>query len=236
VKHAHLWTKSILEDGVETILNDGRGLYERTDFYEMYPELETEAKLFALNNASKKNATFTVKSLAIFLTEKFQELSGEIVEKGELIRSCFSCNVDLIRWGAKWDDNKNRPYFEGHERADVVESRKNFLQYFTNAKNFYYTVENTQESRSWVRPFRIEDKGKPRILISHDESTFKSGETQSKRWIFPESAPLFNKGRGRSMMLSYFIICSSENIIFELNDNEWSNAIAEYPLLDKKQT
>ena len=236
VKYAHLWAESILEDGVEIVLTDQRGRYERTDFYEMYPELETEAKLFALINASKKNASFTVKSLAIFITERFQELTGEALEKGELIRSCYSCNVDLIKWGAKWDDNKNRPYFEGHERIDVVLSRKAFLQYFTYARDLYYTVDNTQETRPWIRPFRIEDKGKPRILISHDESTFRSGETQSKRWIFPESAPLDSKGRGRSIMLSYFIICSSTDIIFELNEQEWNDAISKFPLLDKKQT
>ena len=75
-------------------------------------------------------------------------------------------------------------------------------------------------------------KGKPRILISHDESTFKSGETRGKRWLFPKSAPFHNKGRGRSMMLSYFTVCA-EDSIFELDEQEWNSAINEHPELDE---
>ena len=157
------------------------------------------------------------------------EITGEVLEKNELVRSVYSCNVDLIKWGAKWDDNKNRPYFEGHEREDVVSARTSFLKHFTEAKSLYYTVENYDSKNGWKRPIRVEDMGKPRILISHDESTFKSGETQSKRWIFPSIAPLFNKGRGRSMMLSYFIVCSEESSIFELNEDEWQEALQKYP-------
>ena len=77
-------------------------------------------------------------------------------------------------------------------------------------------------------------KGKPRILISHDESTFKSGETRGKRWLFPKSAPFHNKGRGRSMMLSYFTVCA-EDSIFELDEQEWNSAINEHPELDESQ-
>ena len=43
---------------------------------------------------------------------------------------------------------------------------------------------------------------KKKILICHDESTFRSGEIPSHRWLIPENAPFFNKGRGRSIMVS----------------------------------
>ncbi len=155
------------------------------------------------------------------------------LKPGELIRSVSSCNIDVLKWGARWDDNKNRPYFEGHEREDVVEARNKFFKYFLENKELYFT-QTLRPWRFWKRPVRSEVRGKPRILISHDESTFKSGEVASKRWIFPDSAPLFNKGRGRSMMLSFFTVCFEENPIFELSESEWEHAIKAHPELNKK--
>jgi len=37
---------------------------------------------------------------------------------------------DLIRWGFYLGSNSNRPYFEGHERADVVVVRNKLVDYF----------------------------------------------------------------------------------------------------------
>ena len=231
IKHAHSWFKTIIQDGVSSLLEDERGKYKREEFYNMYPEIKTAAYSYALENANKKAATFTVSTLANFVSKEFEKLNEISLKPGELIRSVSSCNVDLIKWGARWDDNKNRPYFEGHEREDVVEARKNFVRYFLDNKELYFT-ETLGPIRSWKRPIRNEIKGKPRILISHDESTFKSGEVASKRWIFPESAPLFNKGRGRSMMLSFFTVCSDESSIFQLSESEWNEAVKFQPELN----
>lgn len=90
-----------------------------------------------------------------------------------------------------------------------------------------------------------------RILLSHDESTFKSGrknfiakihqlnqyiifligEVSSHRWLFPSLAPFFNKGRGRSVMLSFFIVQHDEVDLLTLNADEWNNAVRAYPEL-----
>ena len=72
---------------------------------------------------------------------------------------------------------------------------------------------------------------KIRVLLAHDESTFKSGEVQSCRWIFPENAPLFSKGRGKSLMISHFIVMHNSEIFFELDENEWNDATKDYPQL-----
>ena len=198
----------------------------------MYPDLEREAKLYALTNANKKDASFSVRSLAQFITDEFKRIHTDILqEPNELIRSEYACRADLIEWGARWDSNKNRPYFEGHERDDVVIERKKFVQYFLSNKTLYYSVDS---NNNWIMPIRREGEiydEKVRVLISHDESTFKSGEVQSKRWIFPDTAPFFNKGRGRSFMVSYFIVLHAEDVFFELSDAEWNEACLEYPEL-----
>ncbi len=60
----------------------------------------------------------------------FQELTNETLEAGQLVRSVASGYVDSLKWGAQWDSVKNWPYFEGHEREDVVKTKIEFVKYF----------------------------------------------------------------------------------------------------------
>ena len=105
-----------------------------------------------------------------------------------MIRSESTVREDLIRWGAAFNPNTNRPYFEGHERADVVEHRNIFTDYFLKRKDHYYTISESTPSY-WIEPIE-----KKTIIFFHDESTFRSGETAKKRWFFQDSAPFMNKG------------------------------------------
>ena len=72
---------------------------------------------------------------------------------------CFS--LDLRRWGATFRENGARPYWEGHERADVVESRESFINYFLDNKQSYYTVNDNEDFPGWITP----EKKPGRILI-----------------------------------------------------------------------
>lgn len=68
-------------------------------------------------------------------------LNITFVEPGSpLIRSLPACQLDLRRWGARFSKNSQRPYFEGHERTDVVAHRTQFINYFLERKDSYYTV------------------------------------------------------------------------------------------------
>jgi hypothetical protein len=71
-----------------------------------------------------------------------------------------------------------------------------------------------------------------RILLAHDESTFRSGEISEYRWMFPELVSFFNKGRGRSIMISGFIAQQSESDIFMLDEQEWIQTVTAYPELN----
>ncbi|CAF2215200.1 unnamed protein product [Rotaria magnacalcarata] len=55
----------------------------------------------------------------------------------------------------------------------------------------------------------------------HDESTYKSGELSAKRWIAEDDAPFYNKGRGRSIMASDFLVMYNSGPCFSLNDKEF---------------
>lgn len=227
IQQCHLWVNTIVdEDDLCVILRDNRGTYKRITFYEEFPELLEEAKSFALSEGCKKECTFNAQTLSVFIDKRFRELFPEIdIDPEELVRSVESCRVDLLKWGAKYDENKNRPYFEGHEREDVVEARKSFIEHMHEIKDFCY-VPKKDDGYSWILPMR-----KKRILISHDESTFRSGEVSRFRWIFPDKAPFFNKGRGRSIMISLFMVSHHESAIFELNEDEFKEALKEHPEL-----
>ena len=66
---------------------------------------------------------------------------------------------------------------------------------------------------------------KHRILIAHDESTYRSGEISFKRWLYPDIAPFISKGRGRSIMVSAFIVLNDNVDIFSLDEYEWREAL-----------
>lgn len=77
-----------------------------------------------------------------------------------LIRSLPACQLDLRRWGARFKKNSQRPYFEGHERTDVVDHRQQFINYFLERKDFYYTVTEGDKP-TWEIP----SQNPPSILI-----------------------------------------------------------------------
>ncbi|CAF4887447.1 unnamed protein product [Rotaria socialis] len=93
-----------------------------------------EAKDFAFQECSKKEATFTAEKLAKFIDERFYDLNNLKKAEHKLIRSIESCRIDLRRFGYKYTENKARPYFLGHEREDVVQHREQFVTYLWNIK------------------------------------------------------------------------------------------------------
>ena len=229
IRSCSKWSNTISDEGDDlVILRDKRGSYKRILFYEEFPELEMEAKEFALEQASKTMCGFNCMELAKFINNRFRELYDFNIENEEqLVRSEESCRVDLLKWGACWDKNTNRPYFQGHERADVVIKRKEFVDYFlTNKDLYYYPMIDSENNLDWNIPTR-----QPKIALSHDESTFRSGEVSSERWFFPGSEPFFNKGRGRSIMVSSFIAMDSSTDIFTLSPKEWDAACRSHPEL-----
>ena len=75
-----------------------------------------------------------------FVDDKCYEITKTTKSNAELIRSETSCILDLRRRGTKFEKNTQHSYFEGHERSDVVEHRKQFISYFLKQKDNYYTI------------------------------------------------------------------------------------------------
>ncbi|CAF3323584.1 unnamed protein product [Rotaria socialis] len=111
-------------------------------FLDCYPDLELEARQFVFEECSKTDTTFTAETLAIFIDNRFYELNNLKKVDQRLARSVESCKLDLRRFGAKFTANSSRPYFLGHEREDVVKHRKEFVKYFIEREQHFYTITN----------------------------------------------------------------------------------------------
>ena len=82
----------------------------------MFPDIELSAKNYSVQRCAAKAADFDAFELAKFIDEQFYMLSCIKKELNDsLIRSVKYCRLDLRRWGARFEFNSQRPYFEGHE-------------------------------------------------------------------------------------------------------------------------
>ena len=149
---SHKWATVFIKGNYEEFSNDLRGGEQAGSFYDTFPEIETDAKAFVGQACSQKLGEFKATVLAQFADEKYYELTGLKNQIGEdLIGSERSCRRDLRRWGAKFETNSQRPYFEGRERGDVVKHCNECISYFLALKNFYYTISNDKISM-WEDP------------------------------------------------------------------------------------
>jgi len=68
----NIWVNNIIEEeNACAVLRDERGSYQRSRFYDEFPELEQEAKSFALDGACRKTVVLTPKNYRNLLTSGF---------------------------------------------------------------------------------------------------------------------------------------------------------------------
>ena len=95
--------------------------------------------------------------------------------------------LNSLGWRCK--GNQRSIYFDGHERADVVQRRIGFLceiaEYERNMCK-YEGADCLQE----VSPTLANDE-RERVLVVHDESTFYSNEDENTMWV-EKDRPLSN--------------------------------------------
>lgn len=161
VKTSKKWTDIFVSRNLDEFLCDGRGGKHVASFYDIFPDIELSAKSYSVQRCSEKKADFDASELAKFIDSEFYEITSIEKSFNDLpIRSVQSCRLDLRKWGACFKANSQRPYFEGHERPDVVQHREQFLEYFLSRKDKYYLVSEG-EMPQWKNP----TIAKPSILL-----------------------------------------------------------------------
>ena len=103
------------------------------------------------------------------------------------------------------------------------------MNYFSERKENYYTINEDEcaDSICWNTPI-----GKPCVLIFHDESTFRCGAKMKKRWHSKDKEPFISKGRGKSQMVSNFLVAYPSGPFFSLTYVESEQCKIKYPLID----
>ncbi len=89
-------------------------------------------------------------------------------------------------------------YFDGHERPDVLEDRKAYLETLSSYAGRVIP---------YLCPARDPDGAtRPVIRVCHDESTFYSNADQTFHWSDGSTQVLKQKSLGQAVMVSHFIV------------------------------
>ncbi len=72
------WSRILIEEDLEEFLEDNRGGKHSESFFDIYPELESLAKLYAVEACKRKAASFTCSELAEYLDDQYYEVTGEV--------------------------------------------------------------------------------------------------------------------------------------------------------------
>ena len=147
------WTNVFVNGDFDDFCQENRGGKRASAFYDVFPEIELQGKVYAVNECRKKSADFSAIHLAEFIDGAFYQLSDTVKTTASLVRSIPSCRLDLRRWGARFDSNSQRPYFEGHDRPDVIADREKFIRHFLENRHNYYQVSDGDDT-SWVNPLQ----------------------------------------------------------------------------------
>jgi hypothetical protein len=149
---AHKWANIFLFGDFDDFIKEERGGKQTSSFYDIFPDIELLAKSYSVQRCAVKAADFNVLELAKFIDDQFYLLTQTKKDPNDpLVRSVASCRLDLRRWGACFESNSQRPYFEGHERQDVIQHRSTFVQHYVKLKDSYYTLTEGEDPK-WQVP------------------------------------------------------------------------------------
>ena len=108
---------------------ENRGGYRREDIFDIYPTLKDYIKGYTIQKVSERNSKFTIQTLRNFAVNKPKEYTDNIdINFNNSVISERMLNTLLFSWGFYWGKNKARPFFNGHERSDVIVLRENFVR------------------------------------------------------------------------------------------------------------
>jgi hypothetical protein len=106
----------------------------------------------------------------------------------------------------RYAKKKNGMYIDGHEREDVVEYRKKFVQRWKEYEKRFVIYDNDGKVVSPLQGFAVPGVRFRLILVTHDESTFYENDRRKTKWVHEkEKAVAEKKGEGQSIMASDFL-------------------------------
>ncbi|GBC21156.2 hypothetical protein RIR_jg24235.t1 [Rhizophagus irregularis DAOM 181602=DAOM 197198] len=138
---------------------------------------------------------------------KFKEfIEHNLLAKLEINKKKTINISTAVRWlhilGYTKQRQKQGIFYDGHERADVVQYRNDFLKQIFEYERLMSRYEGENMDR--ILPDLAEGE-KEHILVTHDECIFYSNDGLRGVWAKNGELPLRKKGNGKSIMISEFL-------------------------------
>ncbi|POW23227.1 hypothetical protein PSHT_00407 [Puccinia striiformis] len=112
----------------------------------------------------------------------------------------------MMKLGYRPQEHRKCLYFDGHERPDVLEARKKYIEDFDSHRQQSRIYEGKNlDTAPPVPPEALVD-GKETVFIYHDESTIHAKEKPKSSWLLPGTRELRSKNSGRLIHISDFIL------------------------------
>jgi hypothetical protein len=121
----------------------------------------------------------------------------------------------LNRMGYRWKSVSKGVYIDGHERKDVVQYRKWFVNEWFEMQPHVREWEEIHDEKGVVTGLKKKEKekrmggkygdGRDIVFVTHDESTFSANDGRRSVWMAEGESILRPKGRGRGIMVSEFL-------------------------------
>jgi hypothetical protein len=107
----------------------------------------------------------------------------------------------------RYRQKKRGMYIDGHEREDVVEYRKGFVERWKEYEKRFIIYGNEGSVLLTPTGFPVPQGMRFRlILVTHDESTFYENDRRKTQWVNDKAkAVTEKKGEGQSVMVSEFL-------------------------------
>ena len=107
----------------------------------------------------------------------------------------------------RYQQKKKGMYIDGHEREDVVEYRKGFVERWREYDRRFVIYGNDGKVLSTPTGFPVPQGVRFQlILVTHDESAFYENDRRKLQWVNDKAKPVAEKkGEGQSIMISEFL-------------------------------
>ena len=227
------WQADFRENGC--IPDSKQGHYQRTGVLWSCEDLNKKATKYVRENSNVKGRpNLTKLSFCRWVNEEL--LPNENLEPG------FPRHIST-ETGRKWLhmlgfevlSSAKGMFFDGHERKDVVQERKMFLERMVEVGFLHPSEAPTPEAAAAFPssvPLALSEVREKTAVIFHDESTFQANDDQSIMWGKKGEHMLRPKSKGAGIMVSDFI--DNKNGYLALTDEEFRVASLTNPNLPQQ--